>query len=262
MGAILLGIEACAPPCPAEAPGPSQPLGLAAAAAEPPAPDSSAPAEAAHGGGHHGPHHAGHHGGAAASGPLVHRFEDPEKWAERFEGPERDAWQKPAALVAALDLEPGMAVADVGAGTGYLLPHLSPAVGPSGRVYAVDVEPSMVSYLLERASREGLANVVPQLATVNDPMLPPESLDRVVFVDVWHHVPERSAYATRVVRSLRPGAKLVVVDFKLDSPRGPKRPHKLPPEEVTVDLEAAGLAVTVDTDTLPDQYIAVGTKAR
>lgn len=270
VGALAAASSACAPPCPASSPPPPTPVATegdhhAEGGAEK---HGHRGGEEHHGGkGHH--HGAGHHGGeshgahgghGAASGPLVHRFEDAEKWAKRFEGAERDAWQQPTKLVEALALKPGMHIADVGAGTGYLLPHLSPAVGEDGRIYAVDIEPTMVSYMLERVEREGLANVVPQLGTMNDPMLPPGALDRIVFVDVWHHVPERSAYAKRVARGLKRGGKLVVVDFKLDSERGPKKHHKLAPEKVVADLEAAGLSVTTDVDTLPDQYLVTGTK--
>ena len=87
---------------------------------------------------HHGDHH--------------HRFDDAAAWSKVFDDPARDAWQKPAAVVSAMTIAPGMTVADVGAGTGYFEPHLSKAVGPSGKVLAIDIETDMVRWTNERAS--------------------------------------------------------------------------------------------------------------
>lgn len=222
--------------------------------------------EPAHGGEHdakghehhaaHGKHDHGKHGG-----PLVHGFDgDPAKWAQRFEGPKRDGWQKPEQVIAKLALKPGMRVADVGAGTGYFTPHLSKAVGASGQVVSVDIEPTMVRYMLDRAEREGHANVAVRLAVPADPLLGKASLDRIIVVDTWHHIPERVAYAEKLMAALRPGGQIHVVDFKPTSDKGPPKKHKLPAAKVTEELEAAGLTVTVDDTTLPEQYIAIGTK--
>jgi len=193
----------------------------------------------------------------------VHGFGgDPEDWAERFEGADRDAWQKPSQVVAKLALKPGMAIADVGAGTGYFMPHLSRTVGKTGRVVAVDIEPSMVRYMLERAERDGHANVTVRLAATEDPLLAKASLDRIIVVDTWHHIPERVAYAKKLVAALVPGGQVHVVDFKPTSDKGPPAKHKLPAETVKGELEAAGLTVEVDDTALPEQYIAIGTKPK
>jgi len=77
---------------------------------------------------------------------MHHGFKDVARWIKVFDHPERDQWQKPQAVVSALQLEPGMSVVDIGAGTGYFLPHLRAAVGDAGRVLALDVEPNMVAY--------------------------------------------------------------------------------------------------------------------
>src|SRR5262249_28911877 len=127
-------------------------------------------------------HDAHHH-----HGPLVHRFESAEAWAKDLDDPARDAWQKPAEVIAALRIEPGMTVVDLGAGTGYFLPHLSRAVGPQGKVIALDIEADMVRYMKERAGREGLPNVEARQVSPSDPALPPGSVDRVLIVDTWHH---------------------------------------------------------------------------
>jgi SAM-dependent methyltransferase len=204
---------------------------------------------------------AKHHGqGGHRHDPLVRRFEDASTWAARFEGPERDAYQKPGEVVRAMAIEEGMNVADIGAGTGYFLPHLAPAVGASGRVEAIDIEPTMVRYMIDRAERDGLGNVSPRLGAVDDPLLRPASLDRILIVNTWHHIPDRVAYAEKLAEALVAGGQVFIVDFELDSPRGPGRDHKIAPENAAADLEAAGLKVRVDRDLLPDQYLAIGEK--
>jgi len=189
-----------------------------------------------------------------------HRFEHAEQWAEEFDDPSRDAWQKPEVVVAALQIAPGMTVADIGAGTGYFEPHLSRAVGPNGRVVALDVEPDMVRYLTERAAREQLANVDVRQVAGDDPELPAASVDRILIVDTWHHIANRAAYAGRLAAALKPGGKVVVVDFRRDATRGPPAAHRIPPEEVARELSAGGLAVRVPDAGLPEQYVVEGTR--
>jgi ubiquinone/menaquinone biosynthesis C-methylase UbiE len=201
--------------------------------------------------GDHDQHH--HHGG-----PLVHRFENAERWAKEFDDPARDAWQRPADAVAALQISPGMTVADVGAGTGYFLPHLSRAVGPQGKVLALDIEPDMVRYMKERAGREGLANVDARLVPLDDAQLPARKVDRVLVVDTWHHIDARVAYAARLRAGLAPGGAVFVVDFKLDASHGPPREHRLSPEQVVAELGQGGLRAEILPARLPEQYIVAG----
>lgn len=227
---------------------------------------AAAPAGPSHAGGHSHPaeghgHGHGHEGSATADGPLVHRFERAEDWVERFEGPRRDAWQKPAHVVQLLQLEPGMKVADLGAGTGYFLPHLSAAVGPSGKVLGLDVEPDMVRYMRERAARESLANVEARQVPFDDPSLAPSSVDRVLVVDTWHHVPGRRAYCEKLAAALKPSGAVYVVDFTMDSELGPPRHHRLEPETVVQELSCAGLQVELVTEELSEQYVVRARKA-
>ncbi len=211
----------------------------------------------------HHPHEHEHEGHAGASTPPGHhhRFEDAASWSKVFDDPARDAWQKPAVVVAALSLAPGMAVADVGAGTGYFEPHLSRAVGKDGTVLAVDIEPDMVRHLGERAQREGLGNVQPRLAKPDDPGLADGSVDRILVVDTWHHVDDRVAYARRLARALRPKGFVAIVDFTKTSPEGPPPAMRLAPEEVERELTAAGLRARTRAIDLPYQYLVVGERA-
>lgn len=189
-----------------------------------------------------------------------HHFEHAEQWAEEFDDPSRDSWQKPEVVVGAMQIAPGMTVADIGAGTGYFEPHLSRAVGPNGKVLALDIEPDMVRYLRDRATRERLANVDARQVAPDDPGLPAASVDRVLIVDTWHHIANRTAYASRLVAALKPGGEVIVVDFRRDAHRGPPPEHRIAPEEVARELSAGGLAARVTEAALPEQYVVVATR--
>jgi ubiquinone/menaquinone biosynthesis C-methylase UbiE len=199
-------------------------------------------------------HHHEHGGGG-----MPHRFENAEQWAKVFDDPARDAWQQPDAVVAALELQPAMTVADVGAGTGYFTVRLARAV-PAGRVIATDIEPDMVRYLAERARKEQLANVTAVQCGATDAKLPAAAVDRILVVDVWHHLPDRVAYARGLAASLKPGGKLYIVDFTMDATHGPPPKHRLLPDAIMADLRAAGLSPSVSPTKLPEQYIVVGAR--
>jgi ubiquinone/menaquinone biosynthesis C-methylase UbiE len=205
-----------------------------------PAPAPAAPA----------PHTHGHH----------HSFTGAEEWSKVFDDPARDAWQKPDDVVALLSLQPGMTVADLGAGTGYFLARLSAAVGPSGHVIGLDVEPDMVRYMTERAAKEGLENVTAQLVTADDPGLPDQKVDRVLVVDTWHHIDDRVAYVKKLREHLAPGGFVLVVDFTKEATHGPPVHARLTPEEVVAELRAGGLEPVVLDEPLPEQFVVMGRK--
>jgi cyclopropane fatty-acyl-phospholipid synthase-like methyltransferase len=198
---------------------------------------------------------AEHHHPAA----MVHRFTDAEAWAKVFDDPARDAWQHPDDVMAALALSPNMTVADIGAGTGYFTVRLARAV-PGGQVIATDIEPDMVRYLIDRAHREQLANVRAVQATGDDPKLEPGSVDRILVVDVWHHVADRGRYAKGLASALRPGGQIAIVDFTHEATHGPPPAHRLPPAAIIADLQGAGLDATLSATKLPEQFIVVGTR--
>jgi predicted methyltransferase len=198
--------------------------------------------------------------GTAPPPQNVHRFEKAADWTKVFDDPARDAWQKPADVVALMKIETGLTVVDLGAGTGYFMPYLSRAVGPTGKVLALDVEPDMVRYLGDRASREQLANVVPKLVRTDDPLLAKDSVDRILVVDTWHHVPDRPLYARRLHDALRAGGAIFVVDFTLETTMGPPKEHRLSPDVVRAELAAVGLKAELAVEELPEQYVVVGRK--
>lgn len=185
-------------------------------------------------------------------------FADVEHWTSVFDDPARDAWQKPAELVAALDLESGQRVADLGAGTGYLLSYLSKAVGPDGAVLAIDPEPTLVEHMRTRAEKGGLTNVTPILGSLDNPRIPAGSVDLVLILDTFHHIDDRLTYARALQKTLRPGGRVAIIDWqKRDLPVGPKGPHKLPRGHVVDEMKEAGYELVATPDVLPYQYFLI-----
>lgn len=230
---------------------------------------SAKPADQASDKGHAHAHHSHPHGGhahddeglgthAGDSEPLGRRFQDAEKWAKRFDDPARDAWQMPKEVVTLMGIEAGMTVADIGAGTGYFLPYLSAAAGQTGSVLGLDIETDMVRYMELRAENEKLLNVKAKVVTVSDPGLAPASTDRVLIVDTWHHIPNRVDYTKKMATGLRAGGAIFIVDFTLETERGPHKEHRLAPEVIIQELEEAGLVAEVIQEPLPDQFIVKG----
>ncbi|MCI0574278.1 MAG: methyltransferase domain-containing protein [Myxococcaceae bacterium] len=196
-------------------------------------------------------------GDAAAAEHIHHRFEDVEQWAAVFDAPERDAWQKPDEVLAALALRPDARVADIGAGTGYFTLRLSRAL-PRGRIHGVDVEVTMVRHLEERARTAGLSNVVGVLATADDPRVP-EPVDLVLVVDTYHHLQARPDYFRRLRAHLRPGGRVAVIDFRPDAPIGPPPGARVAREQLVRELGEAGYRLTEEHTFLPYQHFLVFT---
>jgi ubiquinone/menaquinone biosynthesis C-methylase UbiE len=179
---------------------------------------------------------------------------DLDSYIARLASPERDAWQKPDELIRALGVKPGQVACDVGAGPGYFALRLARAVGEGGLVYAVDVEPRILDVLRERLAQTTARNVVPVLALPADPLLPPRACDLILVVNTYHHFPERVAYLRRLTRSLRPGGRIVNVDYeKKETPFGPPLAQRLSREEFVREAEAAGLTLAGQHAFLPDQ---------
>lgn len=200
----------------------------------------------------------GPHGPMAAGGPQAgqgfhHRFDDPQRWSQVFDDPARDAWQRPDEVVRWLALAPTARVADIGAGTGYFAVRLARAVS-NGRVWAEDIEPSLVAHMQQRFTRENITNAFASLGTPESPMLA-EPVDLVLVVDTYHHISNRPAFFQAVRGRLRPGGRVVIVDFREDSPMGPPREHRLAPAQVTREMTDAGFRAGPTLDTLPNQYV-------
>ena len=186
---------------------------------------------------------------------LSHRFEKAEEWAGRFDDPARDQWQMPSRVIEALNIEPGQIVADIGAGTGYFTVRLAKApLHP--KVYAVDIEPSMVEYVQNRSRKEGLTNVVASQAAPDSPNLP-EKVDVILIVDTYHHISNRIAYFRALKRMMKPGAALAIIDFRKGAPEGPPEEFRFTPEQITAELTTAGYALQRTHDFLPRQIFLI-----
>lgn len=185
-------------------------------------------------------------------------FEDVRYWRKIFDDPERGEWQKPKQVVGALRLQPGMAVADLGAGTGYFLSYLSRAVGERGAVFAVEVEPKLVEHVRDRADEESLGNIVPVLASADGAGLPNARIDVVLIVDTYHHIDDRLAYLRRLAGVLTANGRVAVIDwFKRELPKGPPPDHKLSREHVLEEMRAAGYELVDEPAFLPYQYFLI-----
>jgi ubiquinone/menaquinone biosynthesis C-methylase UbiE len=189
---------------------------------------------------------------------VHHSFADVDHWVTVFDDPGRDQWQRPAEVVRALGLRPGMTVADLGAGTGYFLRYLSPAVGETGTVLAVEPELNLLGYVRARIEREGESNVVPILASLDTPRIPSGSTDLVLIVDTIHHLDDRLTYFRRLKRVLKPTGRIAVIDWqKRELPEGPPAEHKIAREQVIEEMTAAGYALADEPDFLPYQYFLI-----
>ncbi len=176
-------------------------------------------------------------------------------WLEREE---RDREERTDLLVAALGLRPGDVVADVGAGTGYISRRLAAVVGPQGRVDAVDVQPEMIRMLTEQARRAGLSQIKPVLGTGSDVRLPPASVDLALMVDVYHELEFPFEVLASVVRALKPGGRVVFVEYRADDPAVPIKPlHTMSVAQIRREAAAHPLAFERVIDTLPLQHIVV-----
>jgi ubiquinone/menaquinone biosynthesis C-methylase UbiE len=197
---------------------------------------------------------------AATTPQEAHRLHsDPAAYIAALEDPDRDAYQKPDEVVAALALRPGEVVADVGAGSGYFALRLARAVGPKGRVYAVDVSPDMVRHLNRRLRDGRVTNLTSILADTDDPLLP-EAVDRFFLCDTWHHVEDQARYLALMKALLRPAGQVVMIDFhKRELPLGPPLAMKIAREDLVRQMEGAGFRLAAEHTFLPYQYFLVFT---
>ena len=177
------------------------------------------------------------------------------QWLER---PEREDEEAPSKALDALDLKPGMVVADIGAGSGYYASRLAKRVGPTGRVYATDIQPGMIELLDRRIQSEGLTNVTTVLGGMDDPKLPPKSIDLAIMVDVYHELQQPQLFLQRLKDTFKPGGRLVLLEFRKEDPKVPiLEVHKMSVAEVKQELEAEGFVIEKVIDVLPWQHIIV-----
>ncbi len=157
-----------------------------------------------------------------------------------YEGTGRDSYQQPERVVESLAILPGSRVADLGAGGGYFTWGLAEAVGETGEVYAIDVDPDMTSHIAEEGREKGFANVQPILAEFDDPLIPEGGVDLIFTCNTYHHLQNREEYFRRAAKYLRPGGRLAVIEHKKHGWVQRIFPHYTDPELIRSELEAAG----------------------
>jgi protein-L-isoaspartate O-methyltransferase len=176
-------------------------------------------------------------------------------WLERAE---REQEEAPSKAIEALELKPGMVIADIGAGSGYYTSRLAKKVAPSGRVYATDIQPGMIELLNRRVTGEGLTNVETILGAMDDPRLPPASIDLAIMVDVYHELQQPQVFLQRLRPAFKPGGRLVLLEFRKEDPPVPiLEVHKMSVADVKAELEAEGFAIERVINVLPWQHIIV-----
>lgn len=179
-----------------------------------------------------------------------------KRWA--YEGFSRDGWQQPEQVLAALEVQPGERVADIGAGGGYFAFKLADAVGPGGLVYAVDVDKDMTDYLRERAAEDGYRNVEVMLAPPDNSTLSPAGVDLVFTCNTYHHFDHPVEYFSRLRSALRPGGRVAIVD--LDAQRSTLVwlfGHGTPPSTIVTQMATAGYRLERSHDFLSRQSFMV-----
>ena len=171
----------------------------------------------------------------------------------------RELEERPDAMLDSLEIRPGMTVADVGAGVGFHTLKLAERVGPEGLVFATDLQPQMLRMLRARAEQAGLTrNVKPLLVTQDDPGLPENALDLILMVDVYHESSSPEALLTGLRDALKPGGRIVFVEFRAEDPTVPIKPeHKMTLEQVRKEVEPMGLTFVESKEFLPWQHVII-----
>ncbi|MGE0812616.1 MAG: class I SAM-dependent methyltransferase [Vicinamibacterales bacterium] len=179
-------------------------------------------------------------------------------WLER---PEREAEEATSRAVRALEISPGQVVADIGAGSGYYTVRMAREVGPTGKVFATDIQPGMIALLRRRLAQSGITNVETVLGAPDDPRLPADTLDLALMVDVYHELREPQVFVRKLRAALKRTGRLVLLEYRKEDPAIPIRPeHKMSVAEVKAELEPEGFRLSAVRNELPWQHVLVLTR--
>jgi SAM-dependent methyltransferase len=172
--------------------------------------------------------------------------------------PERETEEQPDEALKAIGIAKGNTVADIGAGSGYMTIRMARLVGPTGKVYANDIQPRMLELLGENLKRQKIGNVEPVLGEIDDPKLPPSSVDLVLLVDVYHEFSEPQKMLRHIREALKPDGRLVLLEYRGEDPAVPIRPeHKMTVDQVKAELEPEGYRLDQVKENLPRQHILI-----
>jgi len=168
----------------------------------------------------------------------------------------REREERCSLMLANLGIKPGMTVCDMGCGNGFHTLKMAKMTGPKGTVMAVDVQPEMLKLLRDRTEKEGLENITPILGSFHNPRLPPNSIDLILLVDVYHEFSHPVTMLKTMRESLRPEGVIVLVEFRTEDPKVPIKPlHKMSKEQILKELPANGFKLVKDYDKLPWQHM-------
>jgi cyclopropane fatty-acyl-phospholipid synthase-like methyltransferase len=172
--------------------------------------------------------------------------------------PERVAEENPDGAIAALNLKPGMTVADLGSGVGYMTLRMAKQVGPTGKVYGVDLQPGMLTELEKNAKANNITNIVPILGAPADPKLPEGEIDLILMVDVYHEVSQPQAMVRKIRQALKADGRLVLLEYRAEDPSIPINPdHKMTVDQVRREIEPEGFRLLDPIETLPRQHLLI-----
>ena len=181
-------------------------------------------------------------------------------WLERDN---RDAEEDTGALLKRMALVPGQTVADLGCGSGYYSRRMAEMVGPTGTVFAVDVQPEMLDLLRENAQQAGLDNIVAVQGRDDDPFLPDGEMDWLLLVDVYHELQQPDAVLARMLESLAPGGRIALAEYRLDGTSAAhiKTEHRMSIDQVRKEWEPAGFELEEVWEELPTQHLFIFKRA-
>jgi predicted metal-dependent enzyme (double-stranded beta helix superfamily)/ubiquinone/menaquinone biosynthesis C-methylase UbiE len=196
---------------------------------------------------------------APRTAPSHTRSDATARYATYLDSADRERWQKPDEVVGALGLGGGQTVVDLGAGTGYFAKRLAAAVGPSGRVEALDVDRDLLARLQDAVHAARIDNVRARIVAPDDPSLAPQSADLVFLCDTYNQLRDRNRYLTKLAGGLKPAGRIAIVDFhkREDVREGPAFADKVARETVIDEMRGAGFALEREEAFLPYQYFLV-----
>lgn len=185
-------------------------------------------------------------------------IKDVPGYISMLERPSREAWQKPAQVIKALEIKEGSTIADIGAGSGYFTFLIAQEVGPEGVVYAVDIEPGLLEYIKTKAEEQNITNILTIKGVPDDALLESHSIDLVFFCNTLHHIDLPYAYLDNLKRYMKPSARLAVIDYKRKKSKvGPRKKIRLKRKKVIYMMEGMGFKLIREYDFLEHQYYLV-----
>ncbi len=180
---------------------------------------------------------------------------DVKRWA--YEGFDRDEWQHPEEVIQALTIKSEEQIADLGSGSGYFTFRLADAVGPSGQVYAVDIDADMNAHLAKRLQEKGYKNIQVMLAKPHDPGLPENGVDLIFSANAYHHLENRLSYFANARKYLRPNGRIAIIDFNGEGLLQQLSGHYTPSDVIQRELQEAGYALERELTFLPKQVFLI-----